>query len=41
VPWMSGPQADAVRASITAHEPANKPAAQAGSRWIAAGTSNE
>lgn len=41
VPWMSGPQADAVRASIAAHDPANKPAAAAGSRWITAGASNE
>ena len=41
VPWMSGPQADAVRASIAAHDPANKPAAAAGNRWIAAGASNE
>jgi hypothetical protein len=39
VPWMSGPQAEAVRASITAHDPVNKPAA--GNRWIAAGASNE
>jgi hypothetical protein len=43
VPWMSGPHADAVRASIAAHDPANRPAAQAtaGNRWIAAGASNE
>ena len=41
VPWMSGPQAEAVRASIAAHDPANKPAAAAGNRWIAAGASNE
>lgn len=41
VPWMSGPQADAVRASITAHDPANRPAAAAASRWIAAGAANE
>jgi type IV secretory pathway TraG/TraD family ATPase VirD4 len=26
VPWMNGPQAEAVRASITAHDPANRPA---------------
>lgn len=26
VPWMSGPQAEAVRASIAAHDPANQPA---------------
>ncbi|MEW1812574.1 TraM recognition domain-containing protein [Pseudarthrobacter phenanthrenivorans] len=41
VPWMSGPQADAVRASIAAHDPANKPTTPAGNRWIAAGASNE
>ncbi|MCQ9165494.1 type IV secretory system conjugative DNA transfer family protein [Arthrobacter sp. STN4] len=41
VPWMSGPHADAVRASIDAHDPANRPAAAAGNRWIAAGASDE
>ncbi|MFC8041744.1 type IV secretory system conjugative DNA transfer family protein [Paenarthrobacter sp. NPDC057355] len=41
VPWMSGPHAEAVRASIAAHDPANRPAAPAGNRWIAAGASDE
>lgn len=41
VPWMSGPHAEAVRASITAHDPANRPAAAAANRWIAAGASDE
>ncbi|MFP3548287.1 hypothetical protein SB748_33435, partial [Rhizobium sp. SIMBA_035] len=41
VPWMNGPHADAVRASITAHDPANKPAAAAGNRWVTAGASDE
>jgi hypothetical protein len=34
---MKGPHAEAVGASITAHDPANRPAANAGSRWIAEG----
>ena len=41
VPWMSGPHAEAVRSSIAAHDPANRPAAAAGNRWIAAGASDE
>ncbi|WP_427019535.1 type IV secretory system conjugative DNA transfer family protein (plasmid) [Pseudarthrobacter sp. P1] len=41
VPWMSGPHAEAVRASIAAHDPANRPAAAAGNRWVAAGASDE
>jgi type IV secretory pathway TraG/TraD family ATPase VirD4 len=43
VPWMNGPHADAVRASITAHDPANKPqpTVAAGSRWLTAGTSDD
>lgn len=41
VPWMSGPQADAVRASVAAHDPVDKPAAVAGSRWAAAGAPDE
>lgn len=41
VPWMSGPQAEAVRASIAAHDPANQPAPAAASRWIAAGATDE
>ncbi|UOD83455.1 type IV secretory system conjugative DNA transfer family protein [Paenarthrobacter ureafaciens] len=43
VPWMNGPHADAVRASITAHDPANKPqpAAAASNRWITAGASDD
>ncbi|BCW86452.1 hypothetical protein NicSoilE8_41250 (plasmid) [Arthrobacter sp. NicSoilE8] len=43
VPWMNGPHAEAVRASITAHDPANKPqpAAAAGHRWISAGVSDD
>lgn len=31
---MNGPHADAVRAAIAAHDPANKPAAAAASRWL-------
>lgn len=41
VPWMSGPHAEAVKASIAAHDPTNRPAAAAGNRWIAAGSSDE
>ncbi|GAB2756708.1 hypothetical protein GCM10027090_28650 [Sinomonas soli] len=41
VPWMNGPHADAVRASIAAHDPANRPVAPAGNRWTAAGASDE
>jgi type IV secretory pathway TraG/TraD family ATPase VirD4 len=41
VPWMNGPHAEAVRASIAAHDPANKPAAAAGNRWVTAGASND
>ncbi|WP_139006911.1 type IV secretory system conjugative DNA transfer family protein [Arthrobacter crystallopoietes] len=41
VPWMSGPHAEAVKASIAAHDPANQPAAATGSRWIAAGAFDE
>ena len=41
VPWMNGPHAEAVRASITAHDPATRPAAAAGNRWVTAGDSNE
>ncbi|MEC3853088.1 type IV secretory system conjugative DNA transfer family protein [Paenarthrobacter ureafaciens] len=43
VPWMTGPHADAVRASITAHDPANKPqpTAAAGHRWITAGAPDD
>ncbi|BCW12845.1 hypothetical protein NtRootA2_41270 (plasmid) [Arthrobacter sp. NtRootA2] len=41
VPWMTGPHAGAVRASIAAHDPANRPAPPAGNRWIAAGASDE
>ncbi|WP_427136663.1 type IV secretory system conjugative DNA transfer family protein [Pseudarthrobacter sp. S9] len=41
VPWMSGPHAEAVRASIAAHDPANRPPAAAGNRWVAAGASDE
>jgi len=41
VPWMNGPHAETVRASITAHDPANRPAAAAGSRWITASASDE
>jgi len=41
VPWMGGPLADGVRASIAAHDPANKPATEAGNRWIAPGAANE
>lgn len=41
VPWMSGPHAEAVRASIAAHDPANRPTTTSGNRWIAAGASDE
>ena len=42
VPWMSGIHADAVRASITAHDPANKPTpAAASNRWVTAGATDE
>jgi hypothetical protein len=40
VPWMSAPQAEAVRASIAAHDPATQPALAAANRWIAAGASD-
>lgn len=42
VPWMSGPHAQAVQASITAHDPANRPAvAPVSNRWIAAEATDE
>ena len=44
VPWMNGPHAEAVRASITAHDPANKPqpvAKAVGNRWVTAGASDD
>ncbi|MGT2462914.1 hypothetical protein [Sinomonas atrocyanea] len=41
VPWMNGPQAEAVRASIAAHDPASLPVSAAANRWIAAGASHE
>jgi type IV secretory pathway TraG/TraD family ATPase VirD4 len=41
VPWMNGPHAEAVRASITAHDPANQPVPAAANRWVTAGASND
>ncbi|WP_334172746.1 TraM recognition domain-containing protein, partial [Sinomonas sp.] len=41
VPWMSGPHAEAVRASIAAHDPAKLPTPGAANRWIAAGATDE
>jgi type IV secretory pathway TraG/TraD family ATPase VirD4 len=35
VPWMHGPHAEAVRASITAHDPANRPAPATADRGTA------
>ncbi|MCX8456559.1 MULTISPECIES: type IV secretory system conjugative DNA transfer family protein [Paenarthrobacter] len=44
VPWMNGPHAEAVRASIAAHDPSNKPqpaATATSNRWITAGASDD
>ncbi|QOT19810.1 type IV secretory system conjugative DNA transfer family protein [Paenarthrobacter sp. YJN-5] len=38
VPWMSGPHAEAVKASITAHDPANqRQDSDSANRWVTAG----
>jgi type IV secretory pathway TraG/TraD family ATPase VirD4 len=40
VPWMNGPHAEAVRASIAAHDPANRPAPAVVNRWAVIGVSD-